>query len=439
MSAPKGGSLRATATRLIHQVAHEGQSLGQLLPPITATLPGDERGRLQDWCFGSCRWWHRLQAELQTRLRKPLPRRNAMLESLLILGLYQIRFTRIAPHAAIHETVETARELGAPASLTGLVNGILRNALRDGEPPFDSDAVHYSHPQWLVAKLKANWPEHWQTLLEANNCKPPMTLRFNREHHDRHSAQAALADEGITALPGELAPTAIRLADPCPVERIPGFSEGYFSVQDEAAQLCTQLLELEPGQRVLDACAAPGGKTGAILEAEPGLSEVVAMDMERDRLGLITENLERTGTQARLIAADAADTQSWWDGEAFDRILLDAPCSGTGVIRRHPDIKLLRRETDITELADTQLRLLEGCWATLRNGGRLVYATCSVLQQENKRIIQRFINSHMDAQLVPITLDWGEETGYGRQLITGSQDQDGFFYACLVKSPAHWV
>ena len=439
MSTPAGGSLRAVATRIIHQVAHEGKSLGQILPPATAGLSGDERGRLQDWCFGSCRWWHRLHSELQCRLNKPLPKRNAWLESLLILGLFQLRFTRIAPHAAIDETVETARELKAPSSLTGLVNGILRNALREGEPEPASEAVHFSHPQWLMAKISANWPHQWQAILEANNRKPPMTLRFNRRHHDRQSALAALADAGIAAVPGELASTAVRLGEPCPVERIPGFEQGLFSVQDEAAQLCAQLLELAPDQRVLDACAAPGGKTGAILEAQPDLGELVAMDIDRDRLGLVTDNVDRIGSRVRLIAADASETRNWWDGTEFDRILLDAPCTGTGVIRRHPDIKLLRRDTDVTELADTQLRMLEGCWPTLRNGGRLVYATCSVLRQENARIIQRFINAHMDAQLVPITLDWGEETGYGRQLITGMHHQDGFFYACLVKSPAHWV
>ncbi|XOZ32678.1 16S rRNA (cytosine(967)-C(5))-methyltransferase RsmB [Halomonadaceae bacterium KBTZ08] len=438
MSAATGGSLRATATRIIHQVVHHGQSLGQLLPPELEGLPADERGRLQDWCFGSCRWWHRLNAELQQRLHKPLPKRHGLLESLLILGLYQLRHTRIAPHAAIHQSVETTRELGAH-QLTGLVNGILRKSLRDGEPEPTSGAVQYSHPEWLVAKLSANWPDHWQAMLAANNRKPPMTLRFHPGHHDQASALAALADAGLSAHPGELAAHALQLDEACPVTRIPGFDEGHFSVQDEAAQLCTQLLELAPGQRVLDACAAPGGKTGAILEQQPDLGAMVALDSDRERLGKITENLERIGTSARLVAADAADPDSWWDGTPFDRILLDAPCSGTGVIRRHPDIKVLRREGDIRELADTQLRLLEAAWQTLAMGGRLVYATCSVLQQENSRIIQRFINGHMDAQLVPLTVDWGIETGYGRQLITGERAQDGFFYACLDKNPAHWV
>ncbi|MEQ6885649.1 16S rRNA (cytosine(967)-C(5))-methyltransferase RsmB [Salicola sp. Rm-C-2C1-2] len=438
MSGVTGGSLRATATRIIHQVVHQGQSLGQLLPPALEGLPAEERGRLQDWCFGSCRWWHRLNAELQQRLHKPLPKRQGLLESLLILGLYQLRHTRIAPHAAIHQSVETARELGSH-QLTGLINGILRKSLRDGEPEPGSEAMRHSHPQWLMAKLSANWPEQWQTILEANNRKPPMSLRFNPGHHDQTSALAALADAGLTAHPGQLAAHAIQLDEACPVDRIPGFNQGHFSVQDEAAQLCTELLELAPGQRVLDACAAPGGKTGAILENQPALAEVVALDSDRERLGRITENLERIDANARLVAADAGDPGAWWDGAAFDRILLDAPCSGTGVIRRHPDIKLLRRETDIRDLADTQLRLLEACWHTLATGGRLVYATCSVLQQENTRIIQRFINGHMDAQLVPITLDWGIETGYGRQLITGERDQDGFFYACLEKNPAHWA
>lgn len=429
---------RLATARILHQVAREGRSLNALLPPVLAKYPGEIRGQIQDWCYGSCRWWHRLQGELKQRLRKPLPARQAPLEALLILGLYQLRHTRIAPHAAIHETVETARLMGAP-QMTGLVNGLLRNALRDGEPEPTADAIRLSHPDWMVAKLQANWPEHWERLLAANNQRPPMTLRFNRAHHTSDSALAALTDAGITAVRGDLAPCAIRLHQPCPVEQIPGFDAGHFSVQDEAAQLCTELLELAPGQRVLDACAAPGGKTGAILESEPQLDSLIALDEDRERLGRVHENLERLGLSARLVAGDAAEPEQWWDGEPFDRILLDVPCSGSGVIRRHPDIKLLRREGDIAALAETQLRLLSSCWDALRQGGRLVYATCSVFPQENSRIIQRFINSRMDAQLVPITLDWGQETGYGRQLITGEHEHDGFFYACLVKHPAHWV
>lgn len=426
---------RVVATRILYQVAHEGQSLNRLLPPVLESCSAQTRGQLQDWCFGTCRWWFRLQAELRQRLRKPLPRDQALLEPLLMLGLYQLRHTRIAPHAAIHETVESAKKLGG-SRFTGVINGVLRNALRDGEPEPADDAVRYSHPPWMVAKLRANWPEDWEQLVEANNQRPPMTLRFNPAHHDQASALAALADAGLTATAGALAPRAIVLSQPCPVEQIPGFMEGHFSVQDESAQLCTQLLGLEPGQRILDACAAPGGKTGAILESCPELGTMVALDEDRDRLGRITENLERLGTRARLVAADAADTDQWWDGEGFDRILLDVPCSGTGVIRRHPDIKLLRREGDITSLAKTQIQLLERCWETLKPGGRLVYATCSVFPQENSRIIQRFSEARQDVQLDPIPLDWGRETGYGRQLITGEDGHDGFFYACLVKASA---
>ena len=423
---------RVVATRILYQVAREGQSLNRLLPSVLENCTPQTRGQLQDWCFGTCRWWFRLQSELKQRLRKPLPRDQTLLEPLLMLGLYQLRHTRIAPHAAIHETVESAKKLGA-SRYTGLVNGILRNALRDGDPEPTDDAVRYSHAPWMVAKLRANWPQDWEALLEANNQRPPMTLRFHPGHHDQTSALAALTDAGITATPGALAPRAIVLSQPCPVEQIPGFMEGHFSVQDESAQLCTRLLGLAPGQRVLDACAAPGGKTGAILETCPDLASVVALDEDRDRLGRVTENLERLGTRARLIAADVADTDQWWDGQGFDRILLDVPCSGTGVIRRHPDIKLLRRESDISALAATQLKLLERCWETLSPGGRLVYATCSVFPQENSRIIQRFTETRSDARLEPITLDWGRETGYGRQLITGEDGNDGFFYACLVK------
>jgi len=425
--------LRAQAARTIHAVSHEGRSLSAILPPLLQDCDVASRGQVQDWCFGSCRWYHRLKGELTQRLKKPLNRKQALVECLLILGLYQLRHTRTPAHAAIHETVAAARLIGAPG-LTGLINGVLRGADRDGEPEPASDSAALSHPEWMVAKIQANWPDHWRQILEANNGKPPMTLRVNRQHLTRDEALERLLDAGLEAFPCHWAPYAVQLTQPAPVDVIPGFAEGHFSVQDEAAQLCTSLLKTEPGHRVLDACAAPGGKTGAILEAQPELQELVALDEDAGRLKRVTENLERIGQTATLLAADARDTASWWDGKPFDRILLDAPCSGTGVIRRHPDIKLLRRETDIVALAKLQLELLQQCWQTLAPGGRLVYATCSVFPQENSRIISRFVNLQLDAELELIMLDWGEDTGYGRQLLPQQSGHDGFFYASLRKN-----
>lgn len=429
---------RAEAARVLHGVTEQGRSLNQLMPPLLAGYDGADRGQLQDWCFGSCRWYFRLEGELSQRLRKPLGRNQSLIRCLLIVGLYQLRHTRIAPHAAIHETVAAARSLGAPG-LTGLVNAVLRSAAREGEPTPATDAITTSHPEWMLGKLKGNYPDQWQSIAQNNNSHPPMTLRVNRRHLSREQALEQLQALGIEASPCSLAPMGIQLARPVPVEALPGFYEGHFSVQDEAAQLCTTLLAVEPGQRVLDACAAPGGKTGAILEAQPDLAELVALDEDAGRLERVQENLDRIGQLATLKAADARDTAQWWDNRPFERILLDAPCSGTGVIRRHPDIKLLRRETDIKALADLQLELLAQCWQTLAVGGRLVYATCSVFPQENSRIIQRFMDSSLDVQLEPVALDWGEDTGYGRQLLPRQGGHDGFFYASLRKNPGATV
>ncbi|MDX1588321.1 MAG: 16S rRNA (cytosine(967)-C(5))-methyltransferase RsmB [Oleiphilaceae bacterium] len=429
---------RAQAARVLYAVTQQGRSLNQLMPPLLAGYDGPGRGQLQDWCFGSCRWYHRLDGELSQRLRKPLGRNQSLIHCLLIVGLYQLRHTRIAPHAAIHETVAAARTLGAPG-MTGLVNAVLRSAAREGEPTPATDAITTSHPQWMLDKLRGNYPQQWQGIAQNNNSHPPMTLRVNRRHLSRERALQQLASLGIEASPCQLAPLGIQLDQPVPVEALPGFQEGAFSVQDEAAQLCTTLLDVQPGQRVLDACAAPGGKTGAILESQPELAELVALDQDGTRLERVQENLDRIGLMATLKAADARETQQWWDGRPFERILLDAPCSGTGVIRRHPDIKLLRRESDIKALADLQLALLEQCWSTLAVGGRLVYATCSVFPQENSRIVQRFAHTRLDAQLELIQLDWGDDTGYGRQLLPQQGGHDGFFYASLRKNPGATV
>ncbi|WP_166252960.1 16S rRNA (cytosine(967)-C(5))-methyltransferase RsmB [Marinobacter salicampi] len=437
-SIPSQQPVRAAAAMVL-QAVEDGQSLSQCLPLGQASVDASERPELQALCYGACRWYHRLDAELSPRMKRPLRKSDRVIHQLMIVALFQLRHSQQASYAVLNETVEACRTLGRP-HLTGLVNGILRAAQRDGEPEPEKPGARFSHPDWIVEKLRHNWPEHWQAILAANNVQAPMTLRVNAEQGSREQYLQWLTEAGIEAQPTRLAPYGIQLAQPVPVERLPGFGDGAVSVQDEAAQLCTLLLDLKPGQRVLDACAAPGGKTCAILEQGPDLAEVVAIDQSASRLPRIQENLDRLCLSATLTEADAANIESWWDNEPFDRILLDVPCSASGVIRRHPDIKLLRREADITPLAGIQLGLLANLWRILKPGGRLVYATCSVFPQENHRIIQRFLRQQADARLIQPQVTWGTDTGYGRQLLPDPQAHDGFFYGVLEReesTPEH--
>ncbi len=350
----------------------------------------------------------------------------------MLVALFQLRFSQQATYAVLNETVEACRALDKP-HLTGLVNGVLRAAEREGEPAWPDDSARFSHPHWMLEKLRHNWPDDWQAILDANNAQAPMTLRVNALRFSRGDYLQHLANIGIEATATRFAPYGIQLAAPVPVDRLPWFADGAVSVQDEAAQLCTTLMDLAPGHRVLDACAAPGGKTCAILESCEELAEVVAIDESPDRLPRVQENLERLDLAATLKQADAANIDQWWDGQPFDRILLDVPCSATGVIRRHPDIKLLRRESDIVPLAGIQLGLLEAMWQVLAPGGRLVYATCSVFPQENHRIIRRFLKQQDDAALIEPDVLWGRDMETGRQLLPAPESHDGFFYAVLEK------
>jgi len=423
--------MRAIAASVLLAVEN-GESLSQCLPPALQRLAPSERPVLQALCYGTFRWFHRLDSELNSRLKKPLKKPDRIVHHLMLVALFQLRFSQQATYAVLNESVEACRALDKP-HLTGLVNGVLRAAEREGAPEPKNDASRFSHPIWMVEKLRHNWPDNWQQLLEANNAQAPMTLRVNALRFSRDKYLALLNEAGIEATATRFAPHGIQLGRPVQVDQLPWFADGAVSVQDEAAQLCTTLLDLAPGQRVLDACAAPGGKTCAILESQAELAEVVAIDESATRLPRIQENLDRLDLHANLLQADAADLEQWWDGQPFDRILLDVPCSASGVIRRHPDIKLLRRETDVVPLAAIQLGLLEAMWAVLKPGGRLVYATCSVFPQENHRIIQRFLKQQSSAALIEPVVPWGRDMGAGRQLLPDPTSHDGFFYAVLEK------
>lgn len=432
-------SPRLAAARALTAVLNGKASLGGSLPAQLDKVDPRDRGLAQDLAFGAARWQPRLSALAERLLQKPFKAADRDVEALLLVGLYQLFHTRIPPHAAIGETVGCADKLKKPWA-KGLLNAVLRNAQRQGEAifaEFERDpSVRTAHPRWLQKALKAAWPEQWEAVCAANNAHPPLILRVNRRHGDRDAYLAELRQAGIEAEPCPFSRDGIRLAEACDVTGLPGFSEGRVSVQDEAAQLAADLLELAPGQRVLDACCAPGGKTCHLMEAEPGLAQVVGVDLEESRLVRVRENLARLGLDAQLIAADGRDTASWWDGKPFQRILLDAPCSATGVIRRHPDIKLTRKAEDIAPLATLQGELLDALWPTLEVGGILLYATCSALPAENSENIAAFLARTPGARELDIAGGFGLKQPHGRQLLAREDGHDGFYYAKLMKIAA---
>ena len=430
---------RLAAAKALTAVLNGKASLNSSLPLQLDKVEVRDRGLTQDLAFGTARWQPRLSALANKLLQKPFKAADADVEALLLVGLYQLLYTRIPAHAAIGETVGCADKLKKPWA-KALLNAVLRNAQRESEgllAELEHDpVVRTAHPRWLQKSLKAFWPQHWEAICAANNAHPPMILRVNRRHHHRDAYLQLLVEAGIEAQPCVFSQDAIVLAAACDVRSLPGFAEGWISVQDEAAQLAADLLDLAPGQRVLDACCAPGGKTCHILEVEPTLAGVVAVDLEAKRLVRVRENLERLGLSAELIAADGRDTATWWDGKPFQRILLDAPCSATGVIRRHPDIKLTRQPDDIAALATLQGELLDAMWPTLDVGGILLYATCSTLPTENTEVIEAFLARTPGARELDIAGQFGLKQPHGRQLLAQQGGHDGFYYAKLIKIAA---
>ena len=430
---------RLAAARALAAVLSGKASLNSSLPAQLDKVDERDRGLTQDLAFGTARWQPRLDLLAAQLLQKPFKAADADVQALLLVGLYQLFYTRIPAHAAIGETVGCADKLKKPWA-KGLLNAVLRRAQREGEEllaGMERDpVVRTAHPRWLQKALKAFWPEQWEAICAANNAHPPMILRVNRRHHSRDAYLALLAEAGIGASACQYSRDGIVLAEACDVRGLPGFAEGWVSVQDEAAQLSADLLELAPGQRVLDACCAPGGKTCHLLEAEAGLAQMVAIDLEAKRLTRVRENLDRLQLDAELIACDARDTASWWDGKPFQRILLDAPCSATGVIRRHPDIKLTRQADDIPALASLQGELLDALWPTLEVGGMLLYATCSSLPTENTEVIDAFLARTPGARELDLATEAGLRQPHGRQLLAQEGGHDGFYYAKLIKIAA---
>ncbi|HEJ0332039.1 TPA: 16S rRNA (cytosine(967)-C(5))-methyltransferase RsmB [Serratia marcescens] len=423
-------NLRSIAAKAIGQVLDQGQSLSTVLPTLQTAISDKDRGLLQELCFGTLRVLPQLEWCIQQLMAKPLTGKQRTLHYLLMVGLYQLLYTRIPPHAVLAETVEGAVALKRP-QLKGLINGVLRQFQRQQEELLQRAANNdsrYLHPSWLLKRIQQAYPAHWEQIVDANNQKPPMWLRVNRLHHTREAYLQLLTDAGIAAEPHLDYADAVRLLAPCAVTDLPGFADGWVTVQDASAQGCVDLLDPQDGEQILDLCAAPGGKTTHILEAAPK-AHVMAVDIDEQRLARVKENLQRLRLHAEVKLGDGRTPQQWCGDKLFDRILLDAPCSATGVIRRHPDIKWLRRDRDIAELAALQADILEAVWPHLKSGGVMVYATCSILPDENSSQIAAFLQRHADAKLV----ETGDAQRPGRQNIPHAENGDGFFYAKLIK------
>ncbi len=428
--------VRTQAVRVIEQVMGHHRSLSAVLPQFQDLVADRDRALLQELSYGTLRWYGYLQAIAAELLNKPLKSRDQDIFYLVLVGLYQLIYMRIPAHAVVDETVSVTDRLNKRWA-KGLVNAVLRSWQR-GHTDIEARLLHNqtalsSHPDWLLEMLQAAWPEQWQQIVQANNERPPMTLRINQQRISRDDYLRTLRDSNTSAQVTRFAHAGITLDSPQDVFSLPGFSDGEVSVQDEAAQLATECLDPQPGDRVLDACAAPGGKGMHVLESQPALQQLVALDVDKARTQRVHENLHRLQLQAEVVCADAVRPDTWWDGELFDRILLDAPCSASGVIRRHPDIKWLRQAQDIQKLQKLQQAILVAIWPLLKPGGILLYVTCSVSPEENSEQIKQFLAHTPDAHENKIEVAWGHACEYGRQVLPGEDRMDGFYYARLVK------
>ncbi|MFT6348365.1 MAG: 16S rRNA (cytosine967-C5)-methyltransferase [Psychromonas sp.] len=434
-------NVRALAAKILNQVVEQGQSLSNVLPPAQQDLSPKDKALLQVLCYGVLRTLPRLDFFCRSLMDKALKGKQRDLHFLILVGFYQLLYTRIPSHAAVGETVSGAKELKKQA-LKGMVNGVLRNFLREQESLVEKAdkqlALVYCHPSWLVKRLQAAYGDDLAAeTMHNNNQQAPMWLRVNALHHTRDQYQTLLTDAGLVSFSSEFNDNALRLEKPTDVYKLPGFAEGWVSVQDGAAQLAAHYLDAQAGDLVLDACSAPGGKTLHVLELQENIKQMVAVDADAQRLIRVQENLDRLKLKATVIHGDASQPDTWWHGELFDRILCDAPCSATGVIRRHPDIRWLRRDSDIAGLVTLQKQILHALWDKLKPGGVLLYATCSILPDENDLQIQEFLESKHDASLIPIVVQDNLQKNIqnkGRQILPNESAMDGFYYAKLQKS-----
>jgi 16S rRNA (cytosine967-C5)-methyltransferase len=428
-------NLRAIAAQTVEAVLERGESLATALPYAQSLLENPkDKALIQEITYGVMRELTQLEYFIDSLMDNPLKGKQRIVHHLLLVGAYQLLHMRIPPHAALGETVAAIDDLDRP-KFKSLVNGVLRSLQRDHQKLLDNmptkGPITFNHPKWIIKRATQAFPKQWQQILTANNQRSPMWLRNNATMQTCDEYITQLEAAGIPASKGEIGDNSIILDSPMPVTALPNFDEGACSVQDGAAQQAAEILGAQPGELILDACAAPGGKTCHIIELAKDV-KVVALDCDQRRLDRVQQNLDRIGLEATLICGDGTKPEEWWDNEQFDRILLDAPCSATGVIRRNPDIKWLRRESDIQPLVLLQQEIIDACWSLLKSGGTLVYATCSILPAENAQQMINFLQRHDDATLVPLN---GEDTPAtpGWQLLPGQHNVDGFYYAKLQK------
>jgi len=431
-------NIRALAAQCTFSVVDHGKSLGEELPKQLLKVSSKDKGLLQELCYGVLRYLPELEHDVRQLMDKPLTGKQRIFHFLILVGIYQFKYTRIPDHATVGETVAAAQTL-KNKHLKGLINGVLRNFQRQKAAELTTkskplpDAIAYNHPSWFIKKIQSAYPDNWPEILSANQEKPPMWLRVNQNHHTVVQYLSLLEQAQITVAIVDDYSGAIQLTKAQDVNNLPGFDQGWVSIQDGAAQQAALILDCQNGDNVLDCCAAPGGKTCHILELNSNIT-MTAIDIEQHRLQRVHENLSRLNLNATVIAGDAANPQDWCDKNGYDRILLDAPCSGTGVIRRHPDIKWLRKANDIDKLTLLQQQILDSIWLLLKPGGTLVYATCSVLPEENNQQITRFLANNNDAELIEIS-DKNKPTSnaIGWQILPNESGMDGFYYAKMTK------
>jgi len=432
----KGVRVRTRAARSLIAVIHDHLPLDEAILQHNENLTLKDKALHQALCYGVMRWHLQLLAWLKILSSRPLHQIDPPVQVLILLGLQQLAHMRTPAHAAIHATVESALALKC-SHAKGMINAVLRNFLRRQTrlaAAITHDPVaHSAHPRWMLEMLQQDWPHDWQAIVVANNEQAAMSLRVDTRQVARDEYLQRLAEKGITASAHAVAAQAVTLESAIDVDQLPGFSSGCVSVQDAAAQLAAPLLQHDHSHRVLDACAAPGGKTAHILQlAAP--AQIDALDVSASRLQMLRPLFERIGIGARRLEGDAAHPDGWWDEKPYDRILLDAPCSASGVIRRHPDIKHHRSQKSIRQIARRQQQILDALWPLLRPGGIMLYVTCSVFKIENEYQIAAFIKRTADAKLLNISVNWGRGD-IGKQILPGEQGMDGFYFARLGKKP----
>jgi len=428
---------RWIALQMALQVVGKGRSLDEIVNGDwyrSMTASPRDLAFSRELAFGFCRWYFALASLLEARLQKPLRERDRDIRIILLLGLYQLLVMKVEAHAAVNETVQLAGEQ-RKSWASGLINAVLRGVVRD-RVSLDQNAGTGTYPDWMQARIERDWGERAAEVLQQGNRRPPMTLRVDTRRVATGDMLARLAAAGIEGRQHARLDCAIELATPCDVAALPGFAEGLLSVQDAAAQLAALLLPCAPGARILDACAAPGGKAMHLLQHHESL-DLEVLDSSESRLDRLRQNLARISAGARVLVGDAAAPENWFDGREYDAILADVPCTASGVLRRHPDIRLLRRESDIMPLLALQRDIIDSLWRLLRPGGSMLYCTCSIFREENERQIESFVERHADCREISLAdVGWGQPTAVGRQILTGSDNMDGFYYALLTRAAA---